>query len=443
MSESQAAIAIIKESEIEDVDKRHIFMALLASVVGFSLDLFDYSILLYLAPTIGPLFFPADNTTLSLAGVYAAYATSAVVRPVGSVLFGNYADRHGRKRALFIAMSGVGVATALMGTLPTVPKVGALATVLLLCLRLVQGLFVGGALASTHTIGTETVPASWRGWASGLIGGAGSGVAQLLSAAVFMVLSLVFPGPEFAEWGWRWMFFAGLLSSLLGVLFFYNLRESPFFTELQKKKQVVAKAPIRILFSKDFRKIAGINILIAYGAASMFYIAPGYMPTFLRVINKLPHEEIANILLWGGVGAIILTQVTGHLSQLFGRRKAFWGIGLCGLVIFGFGYRILAASQEANGTIAFALAIIWLGGSAYSPLLIFLNERFPTAIRATGTAFCWNVGFATAGLVPLVVSLLSPKVEDIPSRLTGFGLLASALLLVGPMLCKETRGEFK
>ena len=99
----------VQRNQPDSVSKRQIAVALGASVLGFSLDLFDYSVLLYVASTVGPLIFPANNPTLSLAGVYAAYGTSAIVRPLGAALFGNYADRHGRKRALFLAVGGVGM----------------------------------------------------------------------------------------------------------------------------------------------------------------------------------------------------------------------------------------------------------------------------------------------------------------------------------------------
>ena len=329
-----------------------------------------------------------------------------------------------------------------MGTVPTVSKVGALATVLFIGLRFLQGLFVGGVPASTHTLGTETVPPSWRGWASGLIGAGGSGIAQLLSAGVFLVMSVTFPGPAFAVWGWRCMFFCGLFASLLALFVLYNLNESPLFVALQKKKAVVTRAPIRILFSKQYRGIALINIVTAFGAAGMFYVAPGYLPTFLGVINHLPRSIIAKILLWGGVGAIILPQIVGILSQVFGRKKAFFGVGILGLAVFSYGYYTLADAHSIAKITAYSLAMIWLGDVAIAPVMIFLNERFPTAIRATGTAFCWNVGFALGGLVPLAVSLLSPRIADIPSRLTWFALLASACLILGPMVCEETKGHF-
>ena len=250
--------------------------------------------------------------------------TSAVARPLGAALFGNYADRHGRKNALFISAAGVGIITALMGAVPTVKQAELLSPISFLSLRLVQDFFVGGVPASTYTIGTETVPPSWRGWTSGAIGGGGHGVAQLLCAGVFLTMSTLFPGPAFAEWGWRCVFFSGFFAALLAVFVLYNLSESPMFVALQKKKSIVTKAPIRILFSKQYRKIILINIITVFGGATMSFVGPGYTPTFLAVINHLSRSDIAIILLWGGVGNVILPPLIGQFSEIFGRRKAFW-----------------------------------------------------------------------------------------------------------------------
>src|SRR5580704_2495655 len=137
--------------------------AIIASILGWSLDLFDLFILLYVAPAIGKAFFPSDSPTLSVAAVYASFAVTLVMRPVGSALFGNYADRHGRKGAMIVAVIGVGLATAAFGLLPTLAQVGIVAPLLFLLLRLLQGIFVGGVVASSHTIGTESVAPQWRG----------------------------------------------------------------------------------------------------------------------------------------------------------------------------------------------------------------------------------------------------------------------------------------
>ena len=165
------------------VATRQMRNAIVASVLGWSLDLFDLFILLYVAPVVGALFFPSSVPTLSLAAVYASFAVTLLMRPVGSAIFGHYADVHGRKNAMFVAIVGVGVSTAAFGLLPTIAQVGFIAPVLFLALRLVQGVFVGGVVASTHTIGTEWVVAElarghvrpcrrrWRGnWgAAGLV----------------------------------------------------------------------------------------------------------------------------------------------------------------------------------------------------------------------------------------------------------------------------------
>src|ERR1700744_3563075 len=139
------------------VGARQMRNAIIASVLGWSLDLFDLFILLYVAPVIGALFFPSSVPTLSLAAVYASFAVTLLMRPVGSAVFGHYADVHGRKSAMFVAIVGVGLSTAAFGLLPTIAQAGFVAPCLFLVLRLVQGVFVGGVVASTHTIGTETV----------------------------------------------------------------------------------------------------------------------------------------------------------------------------------------------------------------------------------------------------------------------------------------------
>src|ERR1700693_2908351 len=205
------------------VASRQMRNAIVASVLGWSLDLFDLFILLYVAPVVGALFFPSSVPTLSLAAVYASFAVTLLMRPVGSAVFGHYADVYGRKNAMFVAIVGVGFSTAAFGVLPTIAQAGYLAPALFLILRLVQGVFVGGVVASTHTIGTESVPAHWRGLMSGLIHGGGVGIGALLASFVFLVTSSIFPGDAFAVWGWRCMFFSGLLSSLLGWFIFKNL----------------------------------------------------------------------------------------------------------------------------------------------------------------------------------------------------------------------------
>ncbi len=146
-------IANVEGTEaVPGVASKQMRNAIIASVLGWSLDLFDLFILLYVAPVVGALFFPSNVPTLSLAAVYASFAVTLLMRPVGSAIFGHYADVHGRKNAMFVAIVGVGISTAAFGLLPTIAQAGFIAPVLFLILRLIQGIFVGGVVASTHTI---------------------------------------------------------------------------------------------------------------------------------------------------------------------------------------------------------------------------------------------------------------------------------------------------
>src|SRR5258707_11761296 len=240
-------------------DNRQMINAIIASLLGWSLDLFDLFILLYVAPVIGTLFFPSTNATLSLAAVYASFAVTLLMRPIGSAVFGHYADVHGRKGAMLFAIVGVGISTAAFGALPTIAQAGIAAPIIFLILRLIQGVFVGGVVASTHTIGTESVPAKWRGAMSGLVGGGGGGIGALLASFIFLITSSVFPGDAFAVWGWRFMFFSGLLSSLLGWFIFRNLEESPYFKELKRQQGTqevkVSKAPVKDVLSGKYGNV--------------------------------------------------------------------------------------------------------------------------------------------------------------------------------------------
>jgi len=231
------------------VDQRQVMGAVVASCLGWALDLFDLFVLLYVAPVVGRLFFPSENAMLSLAAVYASFAVTLLMRPLGSALFGSYADRRGRKGAMIVAVVGVGLSTAAFGLLPTVAQAGVLAPILFLLLRLIQGVFVGGVVASTHTIGTESVAPKYRGAVSGLIGGGGAGLGALLASVTFLAMSALFPGDAFDVWGWRCMFFTGIISSVLGLFVFNSLEESPLW-----KKLAAEKAELEELLAADNSK---------------------------------------------------------------------------------------------------------------------------------------------------------------------------------------------
>ncbi|OZI67260.1 MFS transporter [Bordetella genomosp. 11] len=434
---------------------RQVMGAVVASCLGWALDLFDLFVLLFVAPVVGRLFFPSEHAMLSLAAVYASFAVTLLMRPLGSALFGSYADRKGRKGAMIVAVVGVGLATAAFGLLPTVAQVGLLAPVLFVVLRLVQGVFVGGVVASTHTIGTESVAPRYRGAVSGLIGGGGAGIGALMASLTYMVMTEIFPGEQFDQWGWRCMFFTGIISSVLGVFIFNRLEESPLWKKLAAEKAARAAqarlehatqipvSPLRTLFSPDYRGILFVNLLLTIGGGSAYYLTSGYLPTFLKVVNQAPGGVAAAILMASSVAVVIAAIAVGHLSTYLGRKRTFLLVGVIQLFAMPALYHLLPSAQSPLAIGVYAIILSALGSSGYAPILIFLNERFPTAIRATGTGLSWNLGFAIGGMMPTAVSLASATPAALPTTLAFFTGGISLVFLLGALVVPETIGRLE
>ncbi|GJH17413.1 MFS transporter [Caballeronia novacaledonica] len=437
------------------VDQRQVMGAVVASCLGWALDLFDLFVLLYVAPVVGRLFFPSENAMLSLAAVYASFAVTLLMRPLGSALFGSYADRRGRKGAMIVAVVGVGLSTAAFGLLPTVAQAGVLAPILFLLLRLIQGVFVGGVVASTHTIGTESVAPKYRGAVSGLIGGGGAGLGALLASVTFLAMSALFPGDAFDVWGWRCMFFTGIISSVLGLFVFNSLEESPLWKKLAAEKAArataqvksapveVVRSPLKTLFSRDYRKILFVNLLLTIGGGSGYYLTSGYLPTFLKVVSHAPNGAAAAILMICSVAVVIASIAAGHLSTFIGRKGAFVWIGLIRLVALPALFLLLPTADSIMMVGIYAVLLSALGSAGYAPILIFLNERFPTSIRATGTGLSWNIGFAIGGMMPTAVSLVAKDASQLPMTLAIFIGAISVIFLVGAFVVPETLGELE
>jgi MFS family permease len=437
------------------VDQRQVMGAVAASCLGWALDLFDLFVLLYVAPVVGRLFFPSEHAMLSLAAVYASFAVTLLMRPLGSALFGSYADRRGRKGAMIVAVVGVGLSTAAFGLLPTVAQVGLLAPILFLLLRLIQGVFVGGVVASTHTIGTESVAPKYRGAVSGLIGGGGAGLGALLASVTFLAMSALFPGDAFDVWGWRCMFFTGIISSVLGLFVFNSLEESPLWKKLAAEKAAkaaaqvksapveIVRSPLKTLFSRDYRKILFVNLLLTIGGGSGYYLTSGYLPTFLKVVSHAPNGAAAAILMICSVAVVIASIAAGHLSTFIGRKGTFVWIGLLRLVALPALFLLLPTADSIMMVGVYAVLLSALGSAGYAPILIFLNERFPTSIRATGTGLSWNIGFAIGGMMPTAVSLVAKDASQLPMTLAIFIGAISVIFLVGAFVVPETLGKLE
>jgi MFS transporter, MHS family, proline/betaine transporter len=425
---------------------KQIFLAATVSCLGWALDLYDLLILLYVAPVVGRLFFPANNPLLSLAAVFASFAVTLVMRPVGSALFGSYADRRGRKGALTLAVSMVGVATFLLGVLPTIQQIGVAAPIIFVLLRLVQGIFVGGVTACTGTVGVEAVPERWRGLMSGVIGGGGGGIGGMLAAGVFWITTSLITNAEYEQWGWRILFFTSILSSFMGLMVARKLEESPVWEALAKARSArnsdtPRRSPLSLLFSKQHFGVFLANLPLIIAAGAGYYLTSGYLPSYLKIALHLPNDKVSVILSVSSIAALCASLFVGHMSQVFGRRSVFLGIGVFRLLALP--ACCLLMTQTDNLLLLCLLAALFgsCGNAAYAPLLVFLNERFPTTLRASGVGLSWSVGFAIGGMAPTLTVLAVHTPAQLPMSLAAFLIGTSILYLIGALLVPETRGR--
>jgi MHS family proline/betaine transporter-like MFS transporter len=419
--------------------------------MGWAFDLFDLFILLYVAGPVGAAIFPAESETLSLALVFASFAVSIIMRPSGAAFFGELADRIGRKKIMVTVLAGVGLSTAALGLVPSHDSIGVAAPTIFIAIRIVQGLFVGGVTATTHTLGTESVPAKYRGLMSGLIGGGGAGLGAAMASIAFIVITQLFPGDSFNGWGWRVMFFTGLLGALLSLFVLRKVEESPMWLEAQAAakasggKTPTEKMRFKDLFTGKYRAITFLNIAVAAGAGAQYYLTSGFMPTFLASVVEMPAGTRGWVLLAASLVVVVAATGAGELSERIGRRKTMLVIGGANVVVLPL-IVLGLASTEPSGTgriLLLTCLLAFFANAAYAPVMIFLNERYPTAIRSRGTAISWNTGFMLGGLLPTFVTLLSPTVADITSRLTIFIVGAVVVFLVAVAASPETRGALE
>lgn len=437
-----------RRTESSNSANRTALPAAFASVMGWAFDLFDLFLLLYVAGPVGKVIFPQGSETFSLALVFVSFAVSILMRPGGAALFGSFADRLGRRRVMVVVLLGVGLSTAAMGAVPAYATAGAIAPVIFLILRVIQGLFVGGVSAVTHTLGTESVPPRWRGLMSGLVGGGGAGIGAAMASIAYIVIGQLFPGERFNEVGWRWMFATGLLGALLSFFVLRKVEESPVWLETQARAAAAPKAQqltLKQLLRGPLGVVTLVNIVIAAGGGAQYYLTSGFLPTYLGVVTKIPTTERGWVLLSASVLSVVGATLAGELSERWGRRRTMLVVGAVNLVAIPTLLIVLARIPSSSLWTAVLLSslIAFLANAVYAPVLIFLNERYPTAIRARGTAISWNTGFMLGGLLPTFVTLASPTTADIPSRLVVFVVASVLVFLVAVWRAPETRGRIE
>jgi len=370
--------------------------ALGAAMFGFFVDMYDvYLPVIVLAPAI-VYFSAAGSSTVDMA-VFGAmiFVASIIGRPLGSLIFGPLGDKMGRRRTTLIAAAGSAVCTGLMAVLPGYASIGIWALVLLIALRLLDGIFLGGEYTAANPLAMEYTARSKRGVAGSLIN-MGYPLALGFITVVTLITLSIFPagGPDsaYAVWGWRIPFVVGFI--FCSSLFFYYLTSVPE-SEIWTKMPKNTGNPLKTLFSGSNAKSFGIAFLVGTGAWLTLNGTIGVFAGHFRALGVTDTRINTVILISAALGAAMFPAV-GWAGQRFGRRQVIMVIGLACTVVASTAMGLAVANSDNVAMILFSILAIVPGLTIWAMITAFLMELFPTNVRASG----YGVAYSLPSLVP-------------------------------------------
>lgn len=375
----------------------------IAGVAGNVLEWYDFAVFGFLAPIISRLFFPSEDHVAGLIQTFGVFAIGYFVRPLGGMVFGQIGDRYGRKRALLLSVILMAIPTTLVGCLPTYNAVGLFAPLLLMVLRVAQGLSVGGELIGSMSYLVEIAPEGRRGYlGSWSLVSAVAGI--LIGSLTALLMQTLVSEQAMRAWGWRLPFLAGAFMGVAGAWIRRSMDESPRFIEAKEKGQIL-KAPLR----ESIRKVPGqifqvmlMNMIMGSGLYMLFL----WMPTYLEVMLDPP---VSNPLLINSLAMFFLLwimPVAGWASDRVGRRPVL----LSGVIGLGVSvYPLFVLIDQGNPWVILASQCVFavFVGILYGVMPATMGELFPTSVRYSAVGLGYNLAFALfCGTSPLVSTYL-------------------------------------
>jgi len=373
---------------IESADQSGRWRAVAAASAGNALEWFDFVIYGYFATTIAKLFFPSKNDVESLLISLATFGITFFIRPLGAIVLGAYADRHGRKAALSLTIALMMFGTAIIAVLPTYSVIGPLAPIVIVIARLIQGLSAGGGFGSATALLAEQ-DAKRRGFfASWQF--ASQGLTTVIAAATGVILTSTLTSEQIDQWGWRVPFIFGLLIGPVAYYLRRHVDETVEFRSLQHRG-----TPLQEALSGAKK-----GLLVSMGAvvlSTVIMYTTLFMPSYATRQLGLPQAGSFLAVLLTGAIQIILVPVFGAISDTRGRLPSMVGAAT-GVLLISYPAFAWLASTPNLGTLLIVQAIMGVLAAAYmGPLAALMSEIFPTRMRTTGLATSYSFCVAIFG----------------------------------------------
>lgn len=383
-----------------------------------------------------------SETTSELNAIFLAFATYAVgfvARPVGGVVFGHYGDKYGRKKLLQFSLLLVGVATFLMGCLPTFGQIGYWAPGLLVTLRFIQGFAVGGEWGGAVLLVAEHSPDRQRGfWASWPQ--AGVPVGNLLATVVLLVLTGTLSDADFLSWGWRVAFWLSAVVVLIGYYIRTKVTDAPIFVAAQQEAERIKASSYSVVeVLKRYPRGVFTAMGLRFGENIMYYLVVTFTITYLKVQVGADTNSILRYLLVAHAVHFAIVPFVGYLADRFGRRPVYMVGAVLGATWGFFAFPMMNSGNYVVITAAVTLGLM-IHAFMYAPQPAIMAEMFPTRMRYSGVSLGYQVTSIVAGsLAPLIaVKLLDIYDSAVPVAI--YLAIACTITLVAVLFTRETNG---
>lgn len=386
------------------------FRSVASSMVGNILEWYEYTLYAYFAAVISKLFFPLENHLMSMMLTFATFTIGLAARPLGGIIFGYIGDRHSRKSMLTITMFLMSIPTMCIGLLPTYQSIGIAAPILLILLRITQGIALGGEFGASCVYLYESVPRHRRGF-FGSLALTGVGVGLVLSSLTILLVELLATPEQIYNFAWRIPFFISVLGSLLAFYMRRHLLESGDFIQARHEDQLVDN-PLKTMLKHHRRTIFNMFCIFITTQVAFFVVFIFGKSMMIEYLH-FDHRTAGAYNLLTVLFYTFATVVFGYLSDYINKRQIILAGTICLLLCTPLFINALTQGSGIEILLLSALMGVFIGmiEATLNPLVA---SSFPVAIRATSVAFCWNITSVTfGGGAPLIAMWLIEKSANI------------------------------